>query len=91
MTLHPEVQAFANLLREIEAILTEHEQMHWASKVTHCLASIERSDADGLHHFLSFFGGMGSLNDVALYQDDDRLRTLLTRAYEAGRRLERDG
>ncbi len=90
MTLHPEIQAFANLLREIEAILTERKQTHWASKVGHCLASIERSDAYGLHHFLSFFGGMGSLNDIALCHENDRLRTLLTCAYDAGRRLQRN-
>jgi hypothetical protein len=91
MTLRPDVQACANLLHEIEAILTEHKQTFWASKIASCLVSIQKSDAYGLHQFLSFFGGMGSLNDVVLSRENDRLRTLLTCAYEAGRHLERDG
>ena len=97
MTLQPDVQAFANLLREIEALLREHNQTHWAAQIARCVASIERSDAHGLQRFLSFFGGMGSLNDVLLCRDEeplaaenDRLRALVGRAYEGGRRLARD-
>jgi hypothetical protein len=98
MTLHPDVQAFANLLREIEAVLSEHNEKHWATQIARCLASVERSDADGLHRFLSFFGGMGSLNDLLFYRDgepftveNDLFHALLTRASEAGRRLGNNG
>jgi hypothetical protein len=94
MTLHPDVQAFANLLHEIEGVLSEHNEKYWAAQIAHCLTSVERSDAYGLHRFLSFFGGMGSLNDLQLYRDgkpvaveNDQLRALLGQAYEAGRRL----
>ena len=97
MTLDPEIRAFADLLHQIEALLAEYDQTQWAAKVASCLASVERSDAQGLQRFLSFFGGMGSLNDVLLCRDgapisvsNDKLRTLLNRAYEAARRLERD-
>jgi hypothetical protein len=58
MTLHPDVRAFASLLREIEALLREHNKAHWAAEIARCLISIERSDAHGLQRFLSFFGGM---------------------------------
>jgi hypothetical protein len=88
---------FANLLHEIEAVLSEHNQKHWAVQIARCLSSVERSDDHGIQRFLSFFGGMGSLNDVLLFRgekpltaENDRLRALLTRAWEAGRRLERD-
>jgi hypothetical protein len=94
MTLHPDVQAFANLLHEIEAVLSEHNEKHWAAQIARCLTSVERSDADGLNRFLSFFGGMGSLNDLLLYRDgkplaveNDQLHALLGQAWEAGRRL----
>jgi hypothetical protein len=98
MPLHPEVQSFAKLLREVEIKLREHNETHWATQIAGCLASVERSDAYGLQRFLSLFGGMGSLNDVLLvadgrllHEENDRLRALLSRAYDAGRRLERDG
>jgi hypothetical protein len=90
MPLHPDVQRLADLLREIESILNEHGQAHWAAKIAPCLVSVQRSDAHGVHRFLSFFGGMGSLNDVVLSRDDDRLRALLTQAWILGKSLTRD-
>jgi hypothetical protein len=97
VTLDPDVQAFADSLHEVEAILSEHNQQHWAMKVARSLAIVERSDACGIRCFLSLFGGMGSLNDLVLSRDgqflkaeNDRLGTLLGRAQEAGRRLERN-
>jgi hypothetical protein len=97
MTLHPDVQAFANLLQEIEAMLRDQKNEFWAAHIARCLNSIERSDAHGLQRYLSLLGGMGSLNDVSfsrgedpLIAENDRFRTLLTRAYEAARRLERN-
>jgi hypothetical protein len=87
MPLHPEVQWFANLLREIESLLNEHDDAHWATQVASCLTIVERSDAYGVHRFLSFFGGMGSLNDSA---EGDKLNALLSQAYELGKSLARD-
>ena len=90
MTLHPEVQRFADLLREIESMLNVHGQAHWAAKAAACLTSVEKSDAYGVHRFLSFFGGMGSLNDVVLSRDDSKLRALLSQGYQIGKSLVRD-
>jgi hypothetical protein len=94
MALDPEVQTFANLLHEIEALLSEHGEVHWAEQITRCLLSIERSDAFGLHRFLSLFGGMGSLNDILflrngtlLTSENEELHRLLGRAWEIGSRL----
>jgi hypothetical protein len=97
MPLHGDVQAFANVLHEIEVVLRQHNEKHWAAQITRCLTNVERSDANGVSVFLSFFGGMGSLNDVLLVRDGkaltretDRLRALVSQASEAGRRLLRD-
>lgn len=94
MALHPEVQAFANLLHDIAALLNKHGEARWADQIKRCLASLEQSDAVGLHRFLLFFGGMGSLNDIVLQQngtlllsENEQLRILLGRAWELGRRL----
>jgi hypothetical protein len=97
MSLHPEVQALANLLREIEAMLSEHGEVQWAKEIASCITIVERSDAYGFHRFLKLFGGMGSLNDVVLCREGSvlkaenvRLRSLLTQASELGRRLVKD-
>jgi hypothetical protein len=97
MALDPDVQNFANLLHEIEALLSKHGEVHWAEQITRCLSSVERSDAFGLHRFLSFFGGMGSLNDILLYRngtlltsENEQLHRLLGRAWEIGHRLSRE-
>jgi flagellar motor switch protein FliN/FliY len=90
MSLHPDVQRFATLLRKIESLLSEHGEVHWAAKIVACLSSVERSDAHGLYRFLSFFGGMGSLNDVVLSRDNDMLRAALSQAWELGNSLARD-
>jgi hypothetical protein len=97
MALDLEVQTFANVLHEIEALLSEHGEVHWAEKITRCLSRVERSDAFGLHRFLSFFGGMGSLNDILLHRngtlltsENEQLHRLLGRAWELGSRLSRE-
>ena len=97
MTLDPDVEAFARLLREIEALLSKHGQDHGAREVNLCLRSIERSDAYGLHRFLGAFGGMGSLNDVVFYSEgvdltveSESLRRLKTEAFQLGQKLARE-
>ncbi len=97
MTLHPDVQAFASLLQNIEAVLIAHGERHWAALVSRCLTFVEGSGAQGARLFLSFFGGMGSLNDLQLHRDGQPLPVenhqflaLLTQAWEAGRHLVRN-
>jgi hypothetical protein len=97
MVLDPEVQTFANLLHEIEGLLSEHGEVQWAEQITRCLSSVERSDAFGLHYFLSLFGGMGSLNDILflrngtlLTSENEELHRLLGRAWEIGHCLSRE-
>lgn len=93
MDLRPEVQAFLDALRELESLLIGRSAF-WADKVRRAGDDIANSDANGLRQFLSFFGGMGSLNDFVLHSDgiplsaeNDRLDALRSRAWELGNAL----
>lgn len=69
MTLHPDVQAFHQSLRELEAYLADRDQKFWAAKIGRVADRIAASDVHGLREFYSLFGGMGSLNDLILQPD----------------------
>jgi hypothetical protein len=87
MSLHPDVQALSDAMHELEAFLRQHKVTYWAEKVARCVPWVDASDAYGIREFLSMFGGMGSINDTALAgPDDDQLRRLLSRAWEAAKR-----
>jgi hypothetical protein len=97
MPLDPDVARFVGLLGEIEVLLSGHNQQFWADRVAGCRKIAEQSDAHGVRRFLSSFGGMGSLNDIVLTCDEatlgtenNRLRSLLSQAYELGQSLVRD-
>jgi hypothetical protein len=97
MALDPDVQAFAALLRELEALLRDCNELSWAKELALCAASVERSDAYGLLRFLSLFGGMGFLNDLVFVRDgkplvaeNRKFDALRSRSYEAAVRLKRD-
>jgi hypothetical protein len=97
MKLHPDVQALSDVMHELELLLRDQGQAHWADNVLRCVRSIDQSDAYGLRSFLALFGGMGSLNDVALWRDgvmldaeNDRLRGLTSKAWDVASRLVRE-
>ena len=97
MPLDPDVVRFVDLLGEIEILLSGHNQQFWADRVAGCRKIAEQSDSDGVRRFLSSFGGMGSLNDFVLTRDEktlgtesEKLRSLLSQAYDLGHSLVRD-
>jgi hypothetical protein len=97
MSFDPDVVRFIGLLGEIEVLLSGHNQQFWAERVSGCRKIVEQSDAYGVRRFLSCFGSMGSLNDIVLTRDEttlgtenDRLRCLLSQAYELGQSLARN-
>jgi hypothetical protein len=97
MELHPEVAKLASLLRDIEAHLATNSAERWAAMISRCRASVEQSDASGLHGFVAMFGGMGSLNDLVLQRDaqmlvaeNDRLQALLSDAWSLATKLQRE-
>ncbi|WP_102916173.1 DUF6966 domain-containing protein [Phaeobacter inhibens] len=64
--LHPDVDQFIQCLLRIEQILTEHQEEFWLSKIVRVRRATENSDGHCVRSFLSFFGGMGSFNDLVL-------------------------
>lgn len=97
MPLHPDVQALASVMHDLEDFLRDQGQDHWAESVGHSARLIDRSDAYGLERFLGLFGGMGSLNDLVLWREGDPLRAenerldeLLSRAWTLAKRLARE-
>ena len=53
-------------MEELRRLLARYGEVHWAEWIRKDAAAIERGDRRGVVHFLSAFGGMGSLNDVML-------------------------
>lgn len=74
MPLHPDVQALSSALHDLERFLRKQDQEHWAGSVGRCARVVDQSDAYGVEQFLRLFGGMGSLNDLVLWRDDDPLK-----------------
>jgi hypothetical protein len=62
--LDPDVARLAAAMDELAEFLRGQRQARWAGWVATDAATIRRGDARGLIHFLSAFGGMGSLDDL---------------------------
>jgi hypothetical protein len=58
--------AVVQALEELVAFLHRFDERHWSSKIEDDVFFLRRGDAYGAKRFLSYFGGMGSLNDVWL-------------------------
>ena len=84
------VDRLIKTLREIVIILKSHGEphSHWVDWITRDLVAIRQGNARGLSHFLSAFGGAGSLNEVAY--DDHRLGASLDLAHALARDLKRE-
>ncbi len=64
------------LLAELEALvalLRSSGEDFWADWIATDRAAIAAADRNALSHFLSAFGGMGSLNDVVLRTQQGRV------------------
>src|SRR5262245_47458970 len=93
MSLHPEIEALLVVMRELEELLSVHSAF-WSANVRRAADEVANSDGHGLQRFLSFFGGMGSLNDLVLHQggkplrsENDRLDALRSKAWSVANAL----
>ena len=68
MILHPDVQALLDAMRALEFYLRDKSDF-WSANIRRAADEVARSDAYGLQRFLTYFGGMGSLNDLVLQRD----------------------
>ena len=101
--MHPEVVSLLSLLEEAASLLRKHKVDHWANWLERDAQLIRGLDFYGVEHLLSAFGGMGSLNDLALAQpsaenpailasspDDSRFQSLLGQIHMLATKLARD-
>jgi hypothetical protein len=59
-----DVERLVEAMDSLAAFLREQHQVRWADWVAGDAARIRRGDGQGVAHFLSAFGGMGSLTDL---------------------------
>lgn len=80
--------------------MTQYDRQRWARWLADDARRIAGSDASGIEHFLSAFGGMGHLNDIIFHplngdditagdiQDvNDEFRAILDEAYDLASRM----
>jgi hypothetical protein len=96
MPLDEDVQALLNALRALEHRLEGLDDF-WAHNVRKAADEVSCSDVHGLSRFLSFFGGMGSLNDLVLQRNgqvlraqNDQLDALRSNAWNLANRLKNE-
>jgi hypothetical protein len=56
------------VLEELVALLEQCSEARWCSRIREDLRFLKNQDAFGAERFLSYRGGMGSLNDLVLCQ-----------------------
>ena len=100
----PKTTRLLELIDEAAALMRSVEEDHWAGWLEKDAASIRASEFHGVEHFLGAFGGMGSISDLVIHPINhhrvaafetsvinQRLRTLLSQAYEIATELRREG
>lgn len=99
----PRTSELVTILDETIAVLRSAQENHWSAWLEKDAAWIRADDFYGVEHFLSAFGGMGSLNDLVLCPANghtldasqiaplnDRLNHLLSQSWSLARELERN-
>jgi len=56
-------------LAELVSILEENDEKHWSEMLQKSLQRIEAGDYSGIELLKTFFGGMGSFNDLVIQPD----------------------
>ena len=98
----PSTSELCTDLEQLVTLLQGCGEQHWSSWLARDRTAIQGSDFSGVEHFLSAFGGMGSINDLVLHPSNGhrvrpsetdeinaRLRRLLARSYELASRIRR--
>ncbi|MDB5676862.1 MAG: hypothetical protein JWM65_3844 [Sphingomonas bacterium] len=94
MKLHPDVQRLLDAMRELHVFLSQQGEDFWSGKIAKAADSVAQSDGWGLEQFLGMFGGMGSLNDLVLYNgaeysraEDEQLDRMRAKAWNLADQL----
>lgn len=62
----PERAFLLEAMEDLRVLLERHGARRWAAWIRKDVAAIRRGEGRGVDHFLSAFGGMGSLNDLII-------------------------
>lgn len=77
------LESLCSDIDEIVVLLRTHNLPGWASVLEKGASEIRNSDFHGVMRILHCYGGMGSLNDIIIYENDgDLFETLRTRIYQ---------
>jgi len=65
--MHSEIDELAKIIQEAADLLASVGEKHWGQWLKKDAELIRNSDFRGVEHFLSAFGGMGSINDLVIH------------------------
>lgn len=72
--MKPKIQELLESLDELATIFELHGDQDWSQWIRHHASEIRRGNLGAVRHFLTAYGGMGSLNDRYLCtQNGDRI------------------
>lgn len=91
----PKTIRLVKLIDSAVSLMISVEERHWASWLEKDAQYIRADDSYGIKHFLSAFGGMGSINDLIIHpmnghhikdseieSINNQLQTLLSESYD---------
>jgi hypothetical protein len=94
------IKHLADLIEKAEVLLSSHGERRWSGWFSKDVSRIRNLDLNGVAHFLSAFGGMGSINDLVLHPMNGHsiseaeldavnssFRVILAEAYDLARKL----
>lgn len=73
MSIGPKTRRLIDGLESLASLLKEHGGPGWADWLEKDAERIRSGDSSGVDHFLSAFGGMGSLNDLWLSPENGHI------------------
>ena len=82
----PKTTHLRALLERVLPHLHESGDAHWRDWIQKDLTAIRAEDYSGIEHFLSAFGGMGSIND----RPQDSASAILCEAFELATEIRRE-
>lgn len=86
----PKTNELITVLEQIIYILNQQNVLFWLERIGRVYELICASDFYGVELLLSFYGGMGSFNDIVLSEQSDEFVILRSKAYELATFLRRN-
>jgi len=93
-------EELASTLENLRDLLRQHDQQFWAKRIDDDIHFVRQTEVFGVERVMTYFGGMGSLNDIILTQArgrsldsaeqqlvNDQLGTLLNRSWHYAKEL----